>query len=207
MNKKITLSVLIISFYIFSVYSVYNLLNKQNLKSSEDLVLCNKELLKKQSPDISLNDIFLYSQKTKEISSSDQGKMFFSYTKNLLENGTWQLIIMLEGNPLAIADAADLELGLASGTEVIELSTKDAFPLYPRKYFDGKSVKITGVSAINKNIITYGKPDKVFAVIVIKTEKDNILPVTLNKEGTKIFFSAVNILDLEKNFTAVNLHE
>lgn len=165
-----------------------------------------KNTIQKQPPAVDLNDIFLYGQKEKKAAESKKGKLYFSYEKLSISENTWQITIKLDGDDNVAADAADLQLD-SENLEIVDVAPGDAFPSYPRYTKSGRSVIITGVSAIEKNNITFGMSGKTFAIIkvTVKPQEAGRSSFTVNLSGTKIYFSAQDILDRDRNFTQIEL--
>lgn len=207
MLKKYGLAIFFLTVYILSLGLLYrNFSNKISQLESEKKEL-QTMLSAKQNPALNLNDIYLFSQKTKTLSTKKRGKLYFDFSKKSLNREMWQVDISLAGDNDVVADAADLQLDYSTDLSIIEINFGDAFPLYPRNIDKDHQLTLTGISAIEKNKITYASPGEIFVTLVVKKKQDDLEPkfIQLNREGTKIFYSSKNILDDEKNFERIGI--
>jgi hypothetical protein len=208
MNGKITTIILIFSIFLFGIFTAYKYQNDQKNTVIKQLENCNNNLSNKQQivPTISDNDLKLIDEKNKLASSSATGKMYFIANKTQTGNDQYTIDIYLNSNDQkVIADAADLTLILNNKAIVEDMITGDAFPLFPRKTNLNNNITVTGVSSVTDDNITIGKPDKLFLKLKIRiTDHTSNSPLLfLNSEVSKIYASAQNITDYEKNFSVV----
>lgn len=198
-----------LAFYLISLIALKEYYEKKLAKLSAEKKTLQEDLKRQsQPPNVSLNDIFLLAKKNKLVNQAKKGQMYFSAKTNKLGKDEWLVIIMLEGDPESIADASDLRLDLDGSIETADLTTGDAFPLYPRKVTSNNAVLITGITSINKSNITFGSAGKTF--VTLKVKKTQVLKVpakiSIDPKETAIYLNAENILDQTKNFKEILLY-
>lgn len=129
--------------------------------------------------------------------------VFFTYEKRILPEKNIQIDIYLKGDTSTQVDATDLILTPDSTIQIKDLKKGTVFPAYPRLLHDTSSVIITGIAVPSGSSLTYGKPNEIFATLILSADsKGSIL---LDKTGTGVFFNGQPIIELGKSFVKIDL--
>lgn len=196
----------------FISLSVYCILNYSYQKKLALLISeknnCQKQLLEKNPPILTLSDASFVSKRDKELESVKKSLLYFSAKINKLSANQWIITIELTGAAESAADAADLKIVIPDGFITSDLKVGNSFPIFPRQVIDGNYLLVTGIASPNNSEMTYGKPNKTFAeftVTAVNNNQFNKKAIEVDTIDTKIYLSGESVLDVDKSVKLINL--
>lgn len=156
---------------------------------------------------LSEQDLALYVEKEKVLHQTLVSPVYFSSQVRVLSPTKKEITISLQGNSAMKIDSADLSIAYPNTIHVVSILPGTAFPSYPRMVREKNIILISGVTTINETNFIYGKPNTLFATLIV----EKIVPpaqkevLTIDSKNTKIFFKGESVLDEIKNITKIEL--
>lgn len=141
--------------------------------------------------------------KTKTLSQSKQGQVYFSYTITSNSLNETQVDVYLKGDTNTAIDAADLVLTTPETVQVKEIRRGTSFPSYPRLMQKDNAIIMTGVAMPSGTGFSYGKTNEVFATIIVETGRTKTF--TLDSSNTGVYLNGLPILDMTTSFKEITL--
>lgn len=170
---------------------------------------CQKQLVEKKPPILTLSDASFVTKRDKELESVTKSPLYFSAKTNKLSASQWIVTIELSGLVDSAADASDLEVIFPENLVASDLKVGNAFPLYPRKIIEGNYLLVTGLASANNNEMVYGKPNKTFAEFTVSVLSDTNQvgkkQITTSQEDTKIYLNGESVLNADKSVKIIEL--
>ena len=169
---------------------------------------CQKQLIGKKPPILTLSDASFVSKRDKELESVTKSPLYFSAKTNKLSVSRWVVTIELSGLTDSAADAADLKVIIPEDLIATDLKTGNAFPLYPRQVIDGNYLLVTGLASPNNNEMIFGKPNKIFAEFTVSAVNNNQTSkrqIVIDAGDTKIYLNGESILNTDKTVKLIDL--
>jgi len=198
----IVIGILLLFFTIYVVISnqKYTALEKQNQKLKQKVIS-----IENSPSGMSLDDFYLHAQKTKAIKEIFPSDVFFQATSNYIGQNSYQVDIYLKGEPNMQFDAADLVL-ITDNLQVKKITPGSTFPKYPRKVNKNEQIAVTGTASLNSNVLTLGKPNKLFVSLTIeKKDPEKKGELIMNAVETKVYLMGNYVLDDQKSFGKIKL--
>jgi hypothetical protein len=169
---------------------------------------CQKQLVEKKPPVLTLSDASFVSKRDKELESVKKSPLYFSAKTNKLSASQWIVTIELSGLPDSAADASDLKIIIPENLVASDLKVGNAFPIFPRQVIDGSYLLVTGLASTNNNEMLYGKPNKIFAEFTVTVANNNQTDkrqITVDTTDTKIYLNGESVLNTDKSVKLINL--
>lgn len=154
------------------------------------------------------SDLVLYKQKYDSDTQAVVSPVSVTFRTVSKTDLTTKIEVMVSGNVRTNLYSSDIILKIQGGIpESVQVQSGSVFPLYPRSFFDGTAIQVSGASKISDSEIIFGQPERVFATIVINKRADQSgeMKLSLDTENSSVFYQTQNILDIKKSQTEVKI--
>jgi len=155
------------------------------------------KLNKGKPPEMSLNDFYLYAQKTKALEQVVASSVYYTTRVSKLSDSQVQVDFYLLGGERMKVDAADLSFNLDPNLELVQLNKGETFQNYPRLVKTNNHATVTGIASITGNSVLLGEVNKIFLSAIIKKINPELSSrLTIDFENTKAYLQGEPILNL-----------
>lgn len=208
--RRFIVDLFVLFFISLSVYFVlnYSYQKKLTLLISEKNN-CQKQLIEKKLPTLTLSDASFVSKRDKELESVKKSPLYFSAKTNKISDSQWIVIIELSGLADSAADASDLKVIIPEDLVASDLKVGNAFPIFPRQVIDGNYLLVTGLASPNNDEMIFGKPNKIFVEFTITAANNNNQAgkrqIAVDAADTKIYLNGESVLNTDKSVKLVDL--
>ncbi len=197
MIKKV-LSIFIITVLVLSLIYFYRFWFSKtvSLKTSESVI---------PTKALSLNDLYLYAQKTKAMDEITSSEVYFSATKTQLNSRRFQIDFYLSAKDGMKVDGADLVLNVNRNLIIKKVTKGQVFPQYPRLVYTKQQATITGLASLSGNLVKLGQPNRIFTTVVVeKIIPNQSAKISIDQASTKAYLNGEAVLNQIVSLKEIN---